>query len=97
MTGAMVIFLAAVGATSAVYLLLTRLRYRRVSRTSPSDGSSGDGGNFSDSDGWSLGSWFGHSTAHDSNSGAGSDGGSGDSGGSDCGGGGGGGDGGGGD
>jgi hypothetical protein len=93
MTGAMVIFLAAVGATSAVYLLLTRLGYRRVSRISPSDGSSGDGGNFSDSDGWSLGSWFGHSTAHDSNSGAGSDG----SGGSNCGGGGGGGDGGGGD
>jgi len=92
MTSAVTTFLVAVGAASAVcYLLMTRMQNRRVGRASPSgDAASSDGGFSSDSDGWSLGSLFGHASTggagHATDS-CGWDSGSSDSGGNDCGGG----------
>jgi hypothetical protein len=83
MTSAMTTFLVAVSGTSAVcYLLVMRMQNRRVRRASPNgDAASGDGGYSSDSDGWSLGSLFGHTST------GGSDSCGGHSGGNDCGGG----------
>jgi hypothetical protein len=64
MTSAVTTFLVAVSAASAVcYLLMTRMQNRRVRRASPGGGvASHDGGYSSDSDGWSLGSLFGHAS-----------------------------------
>jgi hypothetical protein len=63
MTGAITIFLIGTATASAIWLLLTwRLQNRRVRRTLRDGGTSGSGGYSSDGDGWSLGSWFGHSS-----------------------------------
>jgi hypothetical protein len=92
MTSAMTTFLVATGTASAVWLLLTRrVQNRRVRRASPDAGGTSDSGGYSsDSDGWSLANWFGHSAGDGANHSTDSCGGgssSGDSGGSDCGGG----------
>jgi hypothetical protein len=89
MASAITTFLIGTATASAVGLLLTRrMQNRNVRRASPDGGTSGSGGTSSDSDGWSLGSWFGHSSSNEANHSTDSCGGWGsDSGGSDCGGG----------
>jgi hypothetical protein len=68
------------------------MQNRRVRRASSDGGTSDSGGTSSDGDGWSLGSWFGHSSSndahHSSDSWGGWGSGDGDSGGGDGGGGG---------
>jgi hypothetical protein len=82
MASAIATFLIGTATASAVWLLLTRrMQNRNVRRPSPDGGTSGSGDTSSDGDGWSLGSWFGHSSSnHSSDSWSGWDSGGGDSG-----------------
>jgi hypothetical protein len=88
MTSAMTAFGIAVGGTSLLYLLMTRLRNGKRSRGSSPDNWGSDGGHYAGGEGRSLASWFGGGDSGSDNSCTSSDGG--DSGGGGDGGGGGG-------
>src|ERR1700730_17164452 len=75
MTNAMTAFGIAVGGTSLLYLLMTRLRNGRRSRGSSSDSSGSDSGYYAGGDGWGLSSWFGGGDSASDNSCTSSDGG----------------------
>jgi hypothetical protein len=67
MASAITTFLIGTATASALWLLLTRrMQNRKVTRASPDGGTSGSDGTSSDGDGWSLGSWFGHSSSNPS-------------------------------
>ncbi len=59
MTSAMTAFGIAVGGTSLLYLLMTRLQNGKRNRGSSSDSSRSDGGPYAGGDGWTISSWFG--------------------------------------
>src|SRR5882757_1777344 len=83
MTSAMTAFGIAVGSSSLLYLLITRLQNGRRSRRLSRDSSGPDSGTYAGSDGWGLSSWFssGDSASDNScnSSGGGDSGGGGDS------------------
>jgi hypothetical protein len=89
MTSAITAFGIAVGGSSLLYLLMTRLRNGKPSRRSSPDSSGSDNGSYAGGDGWGLSSWFGGGDSASGNSCSSSDGGD-SGGGGDCGGGGGG-------
>jgi hypothetical protein len=89
MSSAMTAIGLAVGGSSLLYLLMTRLRNGKGGRRSSPDSSGSDSGYYAGGDGWSLSSWFVSGDSGSGNSCGSSDGG--DSGGGDSGGGGGGG------
>ena len=59
MTSAMTAFGIAVGGTSLLYLLMTRLQNGKRNRGSSSASSGSDGGHYAGGDGWTISSWFG--------------------------------------
>jgi hypothetical protein len=81
MTSAMTAIGIAVGGSSLLYLLMTRLRNGKGGRRSSSDSSGSDSGYSTGGDGWALSSWFGNGDSASDNSCSSSDGGDGGGGG----------------
>jgi hypothetical protein len=88
MTSVMTALGIAVGGSSLLYLLMTRLRNGKRNRGSSSASSISDGSQFAGGDGWTIANWFGGGDSASDNSCSSSDGGD-SGGGGDCGGGGG--------
>jgi hypothetical protein len=84
MTSAMTAFGIAIGGTSLLYLLITRLQNGKRSRGSSPDSSGSDSLHYAGGEGWGIASWFGSGDSASDNSCPSSDGG--DSGGGDSGG-----------